>query len=160
MSAASMSLRASGPDLSAIEPGVACERCHGPGATHIAAAQANNATTARKLILNPSRFNARALVAICAECHRTSDVSSSLSPDLADPIAVRFQPVGLTASKCFQKSSSLSCLTCHDPHDDVRRDDPAFYSAKCRSCHLGTTASRCPRNSGGSNCIACRMTQS
>ena len=36
-------------------------------------------------------------------------------------------------SACFQKSQSLTCITCHDPHH--REDEPALHTATCYGCH-------------------------
>ena len=123
-----------GPDLSEMQPGVTCERCHGPGANHVA---------------SPSRTNIlkRSSVQFCAECHR-------LDASLDDPAAVRFQPVGLTASRCFKASGTLSCLTCHSPHTDARHD----VSDRCLSCHAsgGRAVVNCGR-AKRLDCVPCHM---
>ncbi|MSV28329.1 MAG: hypothetical protein EXQ52_06240, partial [Bryobacterales bacterium] len=67
-----------GPDLSAIVPGVTCERCHGPGGAHLDGGKAS--------ILNPGRMPAAAQVEICAECHRSPNREfRSPMPELDDP---------------------------------------------------------------------------
>lgn len=141
-----------GPDLSAMVPGVTCERCHGSGDAHAAAPTAKN-------VLNPGRFPAKQVVQICGECHRTPGTNFSSEPELDDPMSVRFQPVGLMASACFQKSGKLSCLTCHDPHATVSRDVSA-YDAKCSGCHsvpADKSKAPCPRTP---NCASCHMPRS
>jgi hypothetical protein len=127
-----------GPDLTEMQPGVTCERCHGPGATHVA----NPSTT--NIVKVPS-------VQFCAECHR-------LDAKLDDPAAVRFQPVGLTASRCFKESATLSCVTCHNPHTDASQD-AASYTERCQSCHAirsGIRVQNC-RRASGENCLPCHM---
>jgi hypothetical protein len=52
--------------------------------------------------------------------HDTSQRLSS-APEIEDPINVRFQPIGLMASRCFKSSKGLSCGSCHDPHNDGSR---------------------------------------
>jgi tetratricopeptide (TPR) repeat protein len=151
-----------GPDLSDMRLGVGCERCHGPGRAHILSPHDKRA------ILNPSRFPAPAVVQICAECHRQAEPGkASAEPEREDPLTVRFQPIGLMASRCFQQSKSLSCLTCHDPHQDARHNDDAFYTSKCLGCHA-TTLARRSFSEGGSacrrgareNCLPCHMRRS
>src|SRR5215471_10528890 len=140
-----------GPDLAGMEPGVNCERCHGAGGMHVQERSA-------KWIFNAGRFPARESVAMCGECHRMPDPSRpSARPEEDDPLSVRFAPIGLMASQCFRSSGRLSCVTCHDPHDNAKRDD-SFYTARCASCHAaaGKTIVVCGRASG-QNCIPCHM---
>jgi hypothetical protein len=137
-----------GPDLSTMVAGVQCERCHGPGAAH-------SATPSPKNILNSGRFGAKQQVQVCGECHRTPPATgASREPELDDPLSVRFQPVGLMASACFQKSGKLSCATCHDAHAPAVRNDPAFYASKCAGCH-STRSRKCK-----TDCVGCHMPKS
>jgi tetratricopeptide (TPR) repeat protein len=140
-----------GPNVSTMEAGVNCERCHGAGGTHVRERSA-------KSIFNAGRFAARESVAMCGECHRMPDpAKGSPRPEEQDPLSVRFAPIGLMASECYRSSGRLSCVTCHDPHDNAKRDD-SFYTARCASCHAGTekTIVACGR-AGGQNCIPCHM---
>ena len=62
----------------------------------------------------------------CGNCHR-SQVQGRASIDLNYVWNVRHQPPYLERSACFQSSSGrLSCLTCHDPHQPLRRTIPTF----------------------------------
>ena len=140
-----------GPDLSSMHPGVQCERCHGPGGDHV---QAPARTNVRGL----TKLSPEASIRVCAECHR-SPADGSGSPEIHDPMSIRFAPVGLMASKCFQQSESLTCSTCHDPHSAAK---PAalFVQEKCRGCHAAASASKsdCPRQlNPDSNCLSCHM---
>jgi hypothetical protein len=132
-----------GPDLRGMQPGVRCERCHGPGADHVKQPTAAN-------IVKLSGQDAPQSVQLCAECHRADAA-------LEDPASVRFQPVGLAASRCFQASGTISCLTCHDAHGDASQD-PGFYAARCLSCHEkgGSPVQNCGRIERG-NCLPCHM---
>lgn len=152
------------PDLSDLRPGVECERCHGPGRSHVEAARTGRPPSELlKTVLNPGRFPAAASVQICAECHRQAEPGkSSPEPERDDPLAIRFQPIGLMASKCFQASKTLSCLTCHDPHEDARHGDDSFYTAKCLGCHVAAearTTTGC-RRAARENCLPCHMRRS
>jgi len=93
-----------GPELSKMTAGVTCERCHGPGQKHVAAARARQpAAEIRKALFNGGRLPARASVEVCGGCHRAPEPGKqSLAPDVNDPISVRFQPMGLMASRCFR----------------------------------------------------------
>ncbi|MBI3471870.1 MAG: hypothetical protein HY013_10990 [Candidatus Solibacter usitatus] len=145
-----------GPDLSAMIPGVTCERCHGPGRAHAEAARAGKPG---RHILNPGRFPAKAQVEICGDCHRLPKPGdASPAPELEDPITVRFQPIGFLASRCFTGSRNFSCLTCHDPHEDARPRNDAFYSSKCLACHSTPARARstCPR-APKKDCLPCHM---
>jgi hypothetical protein len=91
---------------------------------------------------------------MCGECHRTEPPAGT---SFDDPIVTRFQPVGLQMSACFQGSNgAINCLTCHDPHEDARRGDDAFYNQRCLRCHGGQAVKRCSiRPDNG--CIGCHM---
>ncbi|HYM09107.1 MAG TPA: multiheme c-type cytochrome [Bryobacterales bacterium] len=117
------------------EPGVRCEVCHGPGRLHREAALRGDLAQVRQLIQKPSRLSSEELNRSCGRCHRVmSGDSASFNWD--SPWNVRHQPPYLVQSRCFRDSAGqLSCLTCHDPHDPVRRNDPAYYRVRCNGCH-------------------------
>ncbi len=100
-------------DLTGMAPGVQCERCHGPGSSHVKAAKGGAPREAIvREVVNPGRFGAKALVQICGECHRLPSSDSGDEPELEDPVTVRFAPIGLMASRCFRgdKTTILSNL--------------------------------------------------
>ena len=149
-------------ELTDIRPGVTCERCHGPGRAHVAAATAGAAADViRRSLVNPGRFPAKAQIEICGACHRLPEPGgTSPEPELEDPVSVRFAPIGLMASRCFIASKRLSCVTCHDPHDNARpRSDPS-YAEHCSACHATPAASpsHCPRQTNP-DCLFCHMRQ-
>jgi hypothetical protein len=133
-----------GPNLDSMLAGVTCDRCHAGSTDH----------ALRPGQKNPSRpRNRSAVVVLCGECHRLPDpASAQAKPD--DPFLIRFAPVGLMASRCFRKSSDLSCTTCHNPHEDVRHDN-VFYASKCIGCHVNQPPA-CKANVSES-CIGCHM---
>lgn len=147
-----------GPDLHAMQPGVQCERCHGPGGAHIAATKAGRGVTAiRREVLNPGRLGAVAQAQVCGECHRIAGLDAGDEPELENPVTVRFAPVGLMASRCFRESKTLACVTCHDPHENARPRTDASYNRQCVACH-SAGKSRAHVSAGG-DCLACHMKQ-
>lgn len=133
-----------GPELREMEAGVRCERCHGPG-------QAHGSQPAKENIRRTKGMD------LCAECHRQQE-GAGATPEVADPSSVRFQPVGLSVSRCFTKSGTMTCVTCHDPHQNARRDAD-HYRAVCQGCHPGApvaAASACGRGKAES-CLPCHM---
>ncbi len=153
--ATGVQVSSTGPDLSAMRAGITCERCHGPGAAHIAAAKAGApAAEIRRALLNPGRLPAAAEVQICGQCHRLPDADSGPEPEIQNPVAVRFAPVGLMASRCFQSSKTLRCTTCHDPHDNARPRSDVAYTTACLGCHA--IRAKCP-HPAKTDCVSCHM---
>ncbi len=138
-----------GPDLRDFQPGVQCARCHGTATAHV--------QTGGRMPTKTADLSAAKSVQVCAECHRAPDAGASSQPERDDPLSIRFQPVGLMASECFRKSNALTCVTCHDPHQNARRD-AAFYTEKCIGCHstASSTTNGC-RRQAGENCLPCHM---
>lgn len=90
---------AQGPDLSSMRPGVQCERCHGPGAAHVASARGGDPEAARK-IDNPARLDSRGRIEMCGECHHLPNPDqNSLEPEKEELTSVRFQPIGFAGQQ-------------------------------------------------------------
>lgn len=136
----------SGGDFQPHETGVQCEACHGPGSAHQSA-------KGKGAIRNPRYLPPVELNDACGRCHRLPP-SAGAKSDWENPWNVRFQPVYLSQSACFQNSGGrLTCLSCHAAHENVRRSDPAYYNAVCSSCH-----SRPHREEETKmDCIGCHM---
>ena len=116
-------------------PNVSCERCHGPGRTHVEAARRGAPDAQLGLPLGPGRSSAEDLLKFCGTCHRHPSRLDSGPIRPEDPRLARFQPVGLLQSRCFRGSGGrLTCVTCHDPHARASTDR-AFYLTVCLSCH-------------------------
>ncbi|MGA9669353.1 MAG: multiheme c-type cytochrome [Terracidiphilus sp.] len=146
-------------------PGVTCEACHGPGASHARSMSASNASepkTSKVEVFNPDGLLPADSVDFCGACHGTFwDTKLSGTKGVS---TTRSAPYRLVTSKCWGNGDSrLTCTACHDPHKQLETDATA-YDAVCRSCHVGaagekTTISHpgvaCPK--AVSNCTSCHM---
>jgi len=79
-----------------------------------------------------------------------------------DPSVVRFQPYRLEKSRCWRETADerLTCVACHDPHQQLVRDDLS-YDKRCLTCHrpeaTGThTGKACPTGAKA-QCVSCHM---
>jgi hypothetical protein len=125
------------------ELGVRCESCHGPAGPHIPA-------PAKHKLSTPASLSPAALNDFCGRCHRMP-APRGVSIDWSYAWNVRHQPVYLSESRCFLQSGTLSCLTCHDPHESAARKPVAFFNAKCGNCHDGCA------DKTRTNCVDCHM---
>ena len=108
-------------------------------------------------IVHPAKLDRQQSESLCASCHLQGDVS--LHPAGAD--AWTFEPgqllsqskieysiakeeesitfVGhfsqLHASRCYQESETLSCVSCHSPHHDESEDRLVTHRQNCLKCH-------------------------
>lgn len=57
--------------LGALPEGIDCQRCHGPGAKHVALAKAAGAKAQdiRDAVVNPSRLSPQSQMEVCLQCH-------------------------------------------------------------------------------------------
>src|SRR5262245_44103731 len=141
-----------GPEFDSVLPGVTCEVCHGPGSGHVEAAKS---AAADLRIRNPGRLPGKEQVRMCGGCHRNEPEPVETLPEA--PIVTRFQPVGLQLSACFQKSNAeITCLTCHNPHQDVQRSADDFYNSRCLKCHVAQSTKSC-KVSPTEGCVRCHM---
>lgn len=106
--------------------GIGCERCHGPGGHHLRAVEAKFPDLA---VARPRIADAASVVALCAECHKSTE---SVAPDA--PRSIRFQAPALMLSRCYTESGTLSCVTCHNPHRDASQNS-SDYEGICLQCH-------------------------
>jgi hypothetical protein len=143
-------------DIRVGELGVRCEACHGPGLLHLEAAKREDWAEVRRQIRNPGRSTAIEVLRLCGGCHREPPADAR-QVNWKDPANARFQPVGLSQSRCFlQSDGKLSCLTCHDSHSDVRRAEPKFYVDICARCH-NPAKSPPAANCSATDCVGCHM---
>src|SRR3989454_8985145 len=65
-------------------------------------------------------------------------------------------------SKCYRSSAGrMSCLTCHDPHEQPRSDSASYYRKRCLGCHTETSCSlplvARRRKAPPDDCAGCHM---
>jgi hypothetical protein len=159
--------------------GVDCEKCHGPGARHIAFHKNAPQEKQARFIINPGKLTRQQNLDLCRLCHGGGLVKTkpsfsflpgdtlsqffNLPTDTADPhaIDVHGNQYGLLASsKCFL-NSQMTCGTCHNPH---RNEEGmlAVYSARCMNCHNPGHNNFCKLKNKekyniSTNCIDCHM---
>ncbi len=167
------------------EGGVACERCHGDGARHVAQMQGGRAPEGTG-ILNPAKLAPARRDSICAQCHltgvarviragadwRTFQPGGLLSDSLT--VFVRAQAhqrmkvtshvEDLALSACKRKSGDrMWCGSCHDPHlVPSPAEASAAFRRRCLSCHADKpcTETQAARSKAQDNCIGCHMPRS
>lgn len=167
-----------------IETGISCERCHGPGAGHVAFRTANPAGGGPDAtIVNPARLEPRKRESVCNQCHLLGEmpvarygrtVHDFRPGELLEDtwVSLATQTTGIQAvshvdqmreSRCFGASEGkLGCLSCHDPHETTPPEQQAeAYSRRCNACHAdrGCSLDAATRRQAPANdsCIHCHM---
>lgn len=147
---------------------VGCERCHGPGAAHVAQRTIDPYVEGPidPSIVNPQKVQADRRDDICMQCHLSGD-ARVLQPgkdyldfrpgtSLGDVVSIfsvpqtikgnhfvllnQFEQIKL--SRCWRASNGrLGCISCHDPHIQRQGNDAIdFFRSRCLTCH---TAASC-----------------
>lgn len=148
--------------LERLVSGVSCEACHGPGERHVAAVRAKNFKELG--IFNPGQLDALDLTQeFCGTCHVSFEEVLQM-PGQGGAGNIRFQPYRLLKSRGhLMNDRRVSCVACHDPHGELRREAD-FYDSKCTACHLNRpaelktkerTAAACPVATR--QCVTCHM---
>ena len=133
------------------ELAIGCENCHGPGLSHVAAANMGDPTDS---ITNPAKLSPWLADNICMACHQTGDARvlqggktyRDFRPgtELDDTLSVFLVPftresapkddllehyLSMRLSKCYLKSGGrLGCISCHNPHlQPSPQEAPAYF---------------------------------
>lgn len=162
--------------------GVDCERCHGPAAKHVEFQTQNPKETKGQFIIDPARLSRQQSLDMCALCHggrlqKTKPSFEFITGDKlsdyflidtaakdANNIDVHGNQSGLLgASKCFKNSKTLTCITCHNTHENEKGKNELF-AQRCMSCHnnehknvVQCTMTSFLGSSIKANCIDCHM---
>jgi hypothetical protein len=146
--------------------GVGCENCHGPAAKHVEFQTRNPKDTQARFIINPATFTRLQSLDMCSLCHggRMQKSKPSFEFTAGDKLSDYFrmdtvrkdtasidvhgnQYTLLAASKCFTKTSTLTCVSCHNTHEN-EQGKTMLFSQKCFSCH----------NDEHTNAVVCKLT--
>ena len=170
-----------------VRPGIGCERCHGPGALHVAerrVAGGHNGAYDNSIV-NPARLPLERRLDVCEQCHVHTavtvlregkhDFSYMPSQPLRDQYAF-FKVAGgidmvshadrLRQSACFIATRAtarpLECATCHSAH--LPSPTRQTRNQPCMSCHEpAALETRLARSSSladhapASDCVGCHM---
>ena len=153
--------------------GIDCERCHGPGAQHAYWQEQHPQDRTGRYIAPYAALSRQQRLDMCAVCHSGlhsferspfrfspgDSLSNFYYPEmrLASPASAldvhgnQYQL--LIASKCFLKSKTMDCATCHDPHAK-ERDNIALFSQRCMTCHSPAGAHPGTASSGSTSAAA------
>jgi hypothetical protein len=155
---------------------IACERCHGKAREHVRYHEQHPSIKEAHFITSFKTLSRQQRLDVCGQCHSGGRISSqpafsyqigaSLN-NFAPPIPILDsskidvhgnQVAMLEQSKCFQKSITMDCSSCHNTHREER--NLVKFSTKCRDCHQQSHVPSCPvgsTNSTATTCVDCHM---
>ena len=144
--------------------GIGCERCHGPGALHVAERRKDppNRPPLGKdfTIVNPAHLPAALQQDVCLQCHLSTEVATvlrsgvgpfdfepgqplslyrldfTLAGQSGEQISAVSHGTRMALSRCYtQTAGQLTCTYCHDAHRPSWELSRTEYNARCLSCH-------------------------
>lgn len=175
--------------FASLADGIGCESCHGPGALHTEARTSSPEAPEEidYTIVNPKHLSLERRLDVCQQCHLHGEVSILregesaysyrpsrplsahrslyvLENDDPDRVSVISHADRMKQSACFVESSTMDCVTCHDPHEGFRSQGPEYFNVTCRECHEAEalqlrmpTAALREQHKVGANCFSCHM---
>lgn len=156
-----------------LQMGVTCEKCHGPGRDHVTFHRTHPGATEAQAVVHPGQLTRDRQTDLCAQCH--SNAMRHRSPAFTyrpgEPLDTAFRTLSIQdrerdhvadqtrymkQSKCYQKSDTLTCVSCHDPH---RPPSPAKVRGACLQCHEPTHCREQERLPAAvrNDCVSCHM---
>lgn len=155
--------------------GISCERCHGPGKSHVDFHSQNPTQKEPRHIIHPNDLSRDQQLDICGQCHsgsfdfrkpafsfrpgdELSDFHKTLNPDFdKSGIHTSNQLARLRMSACFIESD-MTCSACHNPHVN-QRGDKDYFRQGCLNCHDSVHCKMRPDLSPeiADNCVECHM---
>ncbi len=166
------------------EPGINCETCHGPSATHARMFRelpTNAPAPADLKLVVTKKLTIEQRNAMCAPCHaKMSPVTMNFAPgerffdhfDLVTLESPDFYPDGRDLGENYTytqwrqspcaKSGQLDCIHCHTSSGRYRFKAAANANDACLPCHEervknATVHTHHQKDSAGNQCIACHM---
>ena len=161
--------------------GIDCERCHGPAKEHVQKHLKFPDLKKAQNIVAFSDLTRQQKIDACALCHSGNDkmklksrfkykpgesLSDYFREDSGSKDSLNYDVHGnqlglLSQSKCFKKSQTMDCITCHNPHQDSPQNH-ITYSKICMSCHQdtkhnSTTLKTISKSKLANNCMECHM---
>lgn len=172
--------------------GIECERCHGPGSLHVKEKLRGNLIDTSQFadytIVNPKHLPIELQMDICQRCHlqgvavlnegssffdfrpgmSLSAIMQVYLPRFTDSherFIMASQADRLRLSPCYIQSGKLSCITCHNPHHDVKSREKNRYNEACLDCHKSgekgfCSAPEADRKLESNDCVLCHMPRS
>lgn len=160
--------------------GVDCERCHGPLQKHVDYRTGNLKQMGEDVVIKIDTLARQLKTDICVQCHsglRAIQIKgnpfSFVIGERLDKYAKNYnfgRPEAqldvhgnqyglLKSSECYKNSSTMTCTTCHDPHQN-QRGETKHFNSKCIECHVSPKELHEKSNlnlSDLNNCISCHM---
>lgn len=124
-----------------VHVGVPCEDCHGPGAGHVKAREAGEPADRGYIFRELAPAN-------CLACHRRLMARPTLFPTIT--VKEHYALVGV-------RDMGTRCQECHDPHQPLFLDRPAFEARihplihSCSDCHRSASTPSNPADPGVAN---------
>ena len=156
--------------------GVTCERCHGPGQEHVAHHQRHPDDGSPHAIVQPASLSRDRQTEVCTQCHSNAinlrgpamqyrpgepleDYYRFVTPPHPEDDHVANQIAYLKQSKCYLESDSLTCITCHDPHDPPSDGHTRLIRDACGKCHAAADCGEQARlpEAVRADCAGCHM---
>jgi tetratricopeptide (TPR) repeat protein len=166
--------------------GIDCQRCHGPGRAHVAAARNKSSSPQliRTTIVNPRNLPRDRQMEVCMQCHLETSSRNmpneiraydrgvlSYRPGTAlGDYALYFDRAKDAKDDTFEVAhaayrlrkskcflkSDMTCITCHDPHD-IPRGEEATQTYVGVCQNCHQAVAHRSALPAGSNCISCHM---
>lgn len=155
--------------------GISCERCHGPGKSHVEHHVQHPNDKDARFVTVPTDLPRDRQIDVCGQCHSGGSLPKGMpyafrpgdkvddhyhpmdKEKLQNSVHASNQATRLALTECF-KQSEMACADCHNPHR-LERGQMAVFSERCIKCH---EPERCGQSASlgesiRENCIDCHM---